>query len=202
MRTLRFVLSIMLIGTAAVRAESKAQTETQQDGLNGSVRLVFMNNQEILFKLDPAGAGVIQDVPSGNVEYDNKGYRTKMGKPDGANGEFQGQVIQLVRDGNGRVIERTIRQLPSQDVTELDIYGLFGLVESTNFSLGKPTFVHTVSYDHQGDVQEDITLDGERKPIFRTLYRRIPDHDWTERTTWLRGVVHSHETYDPDSDFQ
>jgi hypothetical protein len=50
-RTLRFVLSIMLIGTAAVRAEKKPQTDAQQDGLNGSVRSVFMNNQETLFSL-------------------------------------------------------------------------------------------------------------------------------------------------------
>jgi hypothetical protein len=125
-----------------------------------------------------------------------------MGKPAGPNGEFLGQASQFVRDADGRVVERTIRQLPSQDVIEHDVYGSFGLVESTSFSSGKPTFKHTVSYDQAGNVREDVTLDGDGKPIFRTLFRRNPDDVWTERTTWLRGVLHSHETYDPDTDFQ
>jgi hypothetical protein len=136
------------------------------------------------------------------MEYDSKGYRTRMGKLTDPNGEFQGQISQFVRDANDRVIERTTTQLPSQDVIEHDVYGPFGLVESTNFSSGKPTFGHRVSYDQQGSVQEDISLEGDGKPIFRTLYRRNPDGVWTERTMWLKGVLHSHETYDPDSDFQ
>ena len=201
-RTLRFVFSIILIGTAAVEAESKVQTEAQKDGLNGLVRSVFMNNQEILFKLDPSGVWAIQDFPSGNIEYDSKGYRTRMGKLTGPNGEFQGQMSQFARDAGGRVIERTITELPSQEVIERDVYGPFGLVEATNLSFRKPTIVHTVNYDQQGNVLEDIRLDGDGKPIFRTLYRRNPDGAWTERTMWLKGVLHSHETYDPDSDLQ
>jgi hypothetical protein len=75
-------------------------------------------------------------------------------------------------------------------------------VESTDFSSGKATFEHMISYDQQGSVREDTTMDGDRKPIFRTLYWRNADDAWTERETWLRGKLHSHETYDPDSDFQ
>lgn len=202
MRLSRFVLSLVVIGTTTAVAENKAQTEAQQDGLNGSVHWVSMTNQEILSKLDPAGAWVIQYAPSENVEYDNQGYRTKMGKPAGSSGEFQGSMSQFVRGADGAVIERTIMQMPSQEVLEHDAYGLFGLVEATTFSSGKPTSVHTVSYDQQGNVQEDVTMDGERKPNFRTLYRRNPYGAWTERTTWLRGLLHSHETYDPDTDFQ
>jgi hypothetical protein len=202
MRMLPFILSLMAIGTAAAVAENEAQTEAQQDGLNGSVHLVSMINQEILFKLDLAATWVIQYAPSENVQYDSMGYRTKVGKPDSANGEFCGNMSQFVRDANGIVIERTIMQLPSQDVIEHDVYGPFGLVEAVNFSSSKATFVHTVSYNQRGSVREDITMDGDKKPIFRTLYRRNPDDAWTERTTWLRGLLHSHETYDPEADFQ
>ena len=202
MRTLRFVLSLVIIGAAAAEAENKAQTEAQQDGLNGLVHSVSMTNQEILFELDPSGAWVIQYAPSENVEFDSKGYRTKVGRSDVTSGEFRGQMSQFVRDANGLVIERTMTQLPSQDVIEHDVYGPFGLVEATNFSSGKPTFQHTISYDQQGNVREDSTMEGDRKPIFRTLYRRNPDGAWTERTTWLRGELHSHETYNPDADFQ
>jgi hypothetical protein len=192
----------MIIGTTTAVAENKAQTEAQKDGLNGSVHSVSIINQEILFKLDPAGAWVIQYAPSENVEYDSRGYRTKVGKPDVTSGEFRGQVIQLVPDANGLVIERTVTQLPSQDVIEHDVYSPFGLVEATNFSSGKPTFLHAISYDQQGNVLEDGTMEGDQKPIFHTLYRRNPDGAWTERTTWLRGLLHSHETYDPETDFQ
>ena len=62
--------------------------------------------------------------------------------------------------------------------------------------------MHTISYDQHGNVREDIRLDGDRKPIFRTLYRRNSDDVWTERTTWHSGKLHSHETYDRDTDFQ
>jgi hypothetical protein len=201
-RTLRFVLSILLMGTAAASAETNPQTDAQQDGLNGSVRSMFMKSQETLFRLDPAGASVIQAVPTGNVEYDDKGYRTRMGELTGPNGEFQGQTSQFVRDANGRVIERTITQQPSQEVIERDVYGPFGLVETTDISSGKPTSVHALKYDQKGNLQEDTRLDGDGKPVFRTLYRRDPNGAWTERTMWLRGRLHSHETYDPDSDFQ
>jgi hypothetical protein len=203
MRTLRFVLSLVIIGAAATaEAENKAQTEAQQDGLSGLVHSVSMTKQEMLFELDPSKAWVIQNTPSDTVEYDRTGYRTKVGKSDLASGAFLGQMSQFVRDPNGMVMERTITQLPSQDVIEHDVYGPFGLVEATDLSSGKPTFLHTVSYDQQGNVREDNTMQGDRKPIFRTLYRRDSDGVWTERTTWLKGLLHSHETYDPDTDFQ
>jgi hypothetical protein len=92
--------------------------------------------------------------------------------------------------------------MPSQYVIEHDVYGPFGLVESTDFAYGKPILGHTVRYDQQGNEQEDIRLQADGKPIFRTLYRRNPAGAWTERTMWLKGVLHSHETYDPDSDLQ
>ena len=186
----------------AAVAEDKAQTDAQQDGFNGSVHSVSMAHQETFFTLDPSVAWVIQHAPSEDVEYDSRGYRTKVGKTDAATGVFLGQLSQFVRDGNGVVIERTTIQLPSQDLIEHDIYGPFGLVESTNFSSGKAVLLRTISYDQQGNIQEDSDMDGEQKPISRTVYRRNHNGAWTERTLWIRGLLHSHETYDPDADFQ
>jgi hypothetical protein len=201
MRSLPVVLFLITIGAGAATAEKKPQTEAGQDGLSGSVHSVVMTEQTIMSKLDPAGGWVVQNIPSGNVEYDRQGYRMKVGKDD-ANGEFQGQMSQIMRDAHGRVIERTIRILPSQDLLERDVYGPFGLVESTFFSSGKPTSVHTVNYDQLGNVLDESTMDGNGKPMGRTLYRRNSNGAWTERTMWIQGVLHSFETYNPDSDFQ
>jgi len=202
MRTLEFVLSLTIIGTVSAVAKDKAQTDAQQDGFDAAVRSVSMAHQETFFTLDPLFTWVIQHVPKEDVEYDSRGYRTKMGKLDQASGAFVGQLSQFVRDGNGVVVERTTIQLPSQDLVERDVYGPFGLVESTNFSSGKPVLLRTNSYDQQGHVQEESTMDGDQKQISRTLYRRNHEGAWTERTLWIRGVLHSHETYDPDADFQ
>lgn len=202
MRAWRFVLPLMATVAAAVMPENKPQTDAQQDGLNGPIRALSMVSHGNLFQLDPAGLWVLQSVPSGDIEYDNRGYRMKEGKFDPTSGQFQGQATESVRDANGRVIERTIRALPSQEIVEHQVSGPFGLLESTMFSSGKPTSEHIIRYDQHGKVQEDATMDADRKPIFRTLYRRNPDDAWTERTTWLKGKLHSHETYDPASDFQ
>lgn len=108
---------------------------------------------------------MVQNIPSGSVEYDRHGYRTKAGKDD-ANGEFQGQISQLVRNANGYVIEKTTTTwlLPSQEILEHNFYGPFGLAESTLFSSGKPASVHTISYDQLGNVLDDLTTDGGGKP--------------------------------------
>lgn len=201
MRSLPIVLFLITIGIGAAVAQKKAQTEAEQDGLSDSVHSVVMTDQTILSKLDPGGNWVVQNIPSGTVEYDRQGYRMKVGKEE-ANGEFQGQMSEFLRDANGRVMEKAIRMLPSQDLLEHDVYGPFGLLESTSFSSGKPIAVHTVSYDQLGDTLDDVAMDGDGKPISRTLYRRNSNGDWTERRVWIQGILHSFETYNPDSDFQ
>jgi hypothetical protein len=203
MRTLRFVLSLVLASAAAiVWAQDVRKSEAQQDGLSGSVRSVSMHAEQSQLKLDGMEIWAVQNVSSGETEYDRDGNRTKVGQSSGPNGEFQGQTMQFVRDGNGRVIERTISMVPPDEVIEHDVYGPFGLVQSTNFSNGKTTFLNTVSYDARGNVLENESLEGDGKPSSRTLYRRRPDGQWTERTMWTGGALRSHESYDPDSDFQ
>jgi hypothetical protein len=201
MRSLPVVLFLIIVGTTAAMAEKRPQTEAERDGLIGSVHSVVMTDQTILFKLDPADTWVVQGILSGSEEYDRNGYQTKIGN-DQANGEFLGEINQFVRDANGRVIERTIRTLPAHDLIEHDVYGPFGLVESTFFSSGEPTLVHTVHYDQLGNVLDESTIDGNGKPMGRTVYRRDSKGAWTERTMWIQGVLHSFETYNPESDFQ
>jgi hypothetical protein len=207
MRVLRSVLPLVLVGAAAMLRPQEAhqdahQTDAQQDGLNGPVRTVSMHPEQTNLKLEGAQAWVGQFAQTGDTEYDRDGNRTKAGQPSGPNGEFQGQVMQFVRDGNGHVIERTVSLVPLDQNVEHDFYGPFGLVHSSNFANSKPFHQRTISYDAHGNVLEDVSLDGDRKAIFRTLYRRRPDGQWTERTMWLNGALHSHESYDPDSDFQ
>ncbi len=203
MRMLRFLFPLLAsVSALVVPAQQTHETEAQQDGLSGPVLSVSMHAEQSQLKLEGLESWAIQNAPTGYIEYDRDGFRTRLGQPSGSKGDFEGQVMQFVRDGNGRVVERTVSMMPSDEIIEHDMYGPSGLVQSTSFSGGKPTFLHTTSYDAQGNVLEDASLEGNGKPIFRTLFRRRPDGQWTERTTWLRGVLHSHESYDPDSDFQ
>jgi hypothetical protein len=203
MRMLRFLLPLLAAACALVApAQPTRKTEARQDGLSGPVRSVSIHAEQSQLKLEGLENWALQNVPTGYLEYNRDGFRTKVGPPLGPNGEFQGQTIQFVRDGNGRVLERTVSMVPSDDIIEHDMYGPFGLMQSTSFSGGKPTFLRANSYDAQGNVLEEVSLEGDEKPISRTLFRRRPDGQWTERTMWIRGVLHSHESYDPDSDFQ
>jgi YD repeat-containing protein len=203
MRSLRFLLPLLTAaGVLMAPAQEAHKTEAQQDGLSGPVRSVSMHAEQSQLQLVGSETWAIQNVPSGVIEYDRDGNRIKDGQPLGLNGEFQGQTMQFVRDGNGRVIERTVSVMPSAEMIEHDAYGPFGLVRSVNSSNGKPTVLHTIGYDAHGNVLQDESLDGDEKPIFRTLYRRREDGKWTERTLWIKGVRHSYENYDPDSDFQ
>jgi len=211
MHRARWVLFLAVIGavpgTATAATQKQAKTDAEQDGLNGAVHRVSMVEQDIRAPLnsagvDPAAVLVVENIESQDVEYDASGYRTKSGKLNAASGEFEGQATEVKRDATARVVERTVSLLPTQDVLEHEVYGPFGLVEATSYAAGKATNVHTIRYDRQGSVQEDTRTDGEGKPIFRTLYRRNPDGAWTARTTWLQGVLHSQESYDPDSDLQ
>jgi hypothetical protein len=129
-------------------------------------------------------------------------YRTKAGNRNASNDEFDGQSFLYLRDSKGDIVERTVSLLPSQDLAERDFYGPFGLEKSISYASGKASFVDIVSYDRQGSVIEDITLDGDTKPIDCTLYRRKPDGSWTQRTTWRRGLLHSQESYDSELDLQ
>lgn len=201
MRSLPIVFFLITIGAGSATGQKTAQTEAEQDGLNGLVHSVDLIDQTILSKIDPLGAWVVQIIPVGSVEYERQGYRMKVGKED-ANGEFQGQITELLRDADGRIIEKTIKASPSQDLLEHDLYGPFGVVKSTLFAWGKPTSSQTISYDQLGNVLDDSRVDGDGKPMVRTLYRRNSKGAWTERTMWIQGVLHSFETYDPDSDFQ
>jgi len=203
MQMSRFILLLLVAACAPVApAQQTHETEAQKDGLSGPVRSASTHAEQSQVKLEGLESWAIQNVAARYTEYDHDGFRTKEGQPPGSNGEFEGAVMQFVRDGNGRVIERTISMVPPDQIVEHDLYGPFGLVQSTNFSDGKPTVLHTISYDAQGSVMEDVSLEGDGKPISRTLFRRRPDGQWTERTLWIKAVLHTHESYDPDSDFQ
>jgi hypothetical protein len=203
MRRLRFLLPLLAAACGLVApAQQTHKTEAQQDGLSGPVKSVSMHAEQSQLKLEGLESWTIQNAQTGYIEYDRDGFRTKDGQPLGPNGEFQGQTIQFVRDGNGRVVERTVSVVPSDEIMEHDMYGPFGLEQSTSFSGGKPTFQRTNSYDAQGSVLEEVSMESDEKPVSRTLFQRKPDGQWTERTMWIRGVLHSYESYDPDSDFQ
>src|ERR1700722_10888423 len=137
---MRFLLPLFAAACVLVApAQQTRKTEAQQDGLSGPVRSVSVHAEQSQLKLEGLESWAIQNAPTGYIEYDRDGFRTKDGQPLGPNGEFQGQTIQFVRDGNGGVLERTVSVVPSDEIIEHDMYGPSGLEQSTNFSNGKPT---------------------------------------------------------------
>ncbi len=201
---LRFLLPLLILGLGAVRLESQEtrQTEAQQDGLSGPVRSVSMHIDGHPARPDGVAAWAMQYTPGGDIEYDRFGYRTAIGQLDGPKREFMGTRIDLVRDGNGRLLERTVRLVPSGDVITHDTYGPFGIAASTSFTNGSLNSQRTIAYDALGNVLDDDSVDASGKVTVRTQYRRNADGQWTERTLWMNGTLHSHETYDPETDLQ
>jgi len=202
MRLFRFVLPLFFASAVAGSAQDAKVTEAQQDGLSGPVRSVSTSIEGHAARPDDIAAWAMQYTPGGTIEYDRFGDRTGIGQFDGPKHEFMGTRIDLVRDGNGRLLERTVRLVPSGDVISHDTYGPFGIVASASFTNGKLNSQRTIAYDALGNVLDDHSVDASGKTTVRTHYRRNSDGQWTERTQWMNGTLHSHETYDPETDLQ
>ena len=97
-------LSLFLFGSLA-SAQADRKTDAQLDDLFGPVKTVstVVSMAQVKWQ-QPGGPTLVLPVWCRDCSYDSDGTKTISGQI--ANGEFSGELIDIRRDGDGRVTDR------------------------------------------------------------------------------------------------
>ena len=131
-------------------------------------------------------------------EFDRDGNQTKSGQV--IDGAFHGEVIHLVRDEKGGVIERFFRDVSTGELTRHELLGAFGKTEDSLYQQGRLQYRCLLTYDEYGHVIDWLTLDGQGKQFGR-MVENI-DKDGNNKERWDYGtendtIVYFQQTFDP-----
>ena len=198
---LRFSLSILMLPALTATAQTEHKTQAQIDQFNGPVHSV--STQIVMTPIkwtQPGGPSLVMPVGCRDCEYDSEGNRIRSGQkqPDGT---FFGENIEIVRDDQGQIIQRTRINATDSKVFEQEKDGPFGPVEEIYFD--GPIARSTKSYDRLGNLSEWLSFDANGLQVSRSIFRTNPDGQWIERATWGKNSqLQYRETYDPETDFQ
>lgn len=201
MPALRFSLSILMIPTLTAIAQKEPKTQAQLDQFNGPIH--FVSTQVVTTPIkwtQPSGPTLVMPIACRDCEYDSEGNRIRSGQkqPDST---FFGENIEIVRDSQGHVIQRTRINATDGKVFEQEMDGPFGSVEETYFT--GPIARSTKTYDRFGNVSEWLSFDASGRQVSRSITRTNPDGQWTEHATWGKdSQLQYRDTYDPDTDFE
>ncbi len=201
MLVLRFSLVLLILPALLASAQTERKTQAQSDQLNGPVHSVTTQVVMVPIKWSqPAGPSLIYPIFYRECEYDSEGNRIRYGQkqPDGS---FVGEAVEIVRDGERHVIQRTRINAADGKVFEQEKDGPFGPVEETYFD--GPVVRSTKSYDRLGNLSEWLSFDASGQQVSRFMTRTNADGQWTERANWGKDAqLEYRETYDPETDFQ
>jgi hypothetical protein len=200
--TLLFTASFMAF------AQDEAKNDLLRDGLAGPVRSVAatrlseaskqeMRNIEFGF---PAGCAV--------CEYDRDGNKITSGRM--AEGVFEGQrtLIQHNQDG---MVERitSVEWVPTAHatspaslVTERELDGAFGPVDTTVFQTDGSVLIHVKrEYDSNGHVSQVWSFDSNGVMTSHEIYRWTDDGQRKEQAVFGKGdTLSTRMTWNPDTD--
>ena len=194
-------LSLLMLPAFVATAQTAHKTQAQLDQLNGPVHSV--STQAVMSGIkwkEPSGPGLVTLVSCRDCEYDSEGNRIRSGQKL-SDGTFYGENIEILRDDQGRVIQRNHISATSGEIFEREKDGPFGPVEEL-FSAG-PIARNTKTYDRFGNVLEWLSFDASGQQVSRSITRTNSDGQWTEHASWGKNSqLQYRETYDPETDFQ
>jgi len=201
MRPPRFPLSLLMLPALVATAQTQHKTQAQLDEFNGPVHSVSTEAVVAPIKwTQPSGLILVMPISCRDCEYDSEGNRIRAGQkqPDGT---FSGENIEILRDGQGHVIQRNRINTTDGKAFEQEKDGPFGPVEEIYFT--GPIARSTKTYDQLGNVSEWLSFDANGRQVSRSIVRTNPDGQRTERATWgENSQLQYRETYDPENDFQ
>jgi hypothetical protein len=187
---------------AQVGQVPEQKTEARTDGLLGPVKTVSTQVEMSGVKFQqPGGPVILLMVACRDCTYDRDGMRTRQGQTD-ADGEFLGEVITVVRDGNGAAVERTFTSSLTGEAYRVEQLGPFGPTEMALNQEGKLLCAQKITYDRAGHQTEWITLDPDGSEKGRVESRYADDGTRTYQSGWDDGQLNWRDTYDPETDFQ
>jgi hypothetical protein len=200
MRFLRrsVALSLLLTG-CGIRALAQQQslTDAQRMDLVGPVKSVSVTaTQTGIVWNQPSGPSMVDPIWCSECEFDQKGNRTKFGQM--IDGRFQGEIIHLLLDGQGNVIERIEEDASTGETTRRETVGPFGNKDEFSYRSGELQSHALYSYDEHGNRIDWLTLDGAGKQLGRTIVK--VDGNDTEQWAWGKEgelALHVLQTFDP-----
>ena len=112
-------------------------------------------------------------------------------------GHFVGQTIAITRDANGRVAEILATDAQTALPLHHTVFGHFGTVEETAYSMGKVVQQETFRYDADGHQIEVITVNGTGDVIRHTLSNYTKNGTFEDDTVWGKAQhVENRGSYD------
>lgn len=133
-------------------------------------------------------------------DYDRDGIRTRSGQIT-EDGKFLGEKIQIERDGEGHVVQRSRISTIDGQVFDQEKEGPFGPVE--NIYPRGPVVRTTRTYDRLGNLAELLSFNASDRRVSREMIHANADGQETERAVWGEdGQLEYRESYDPETDFR
>ncbi|HUD12361.1 MAG TPA: hypothetical protein VMQ56_01785 [Terracidiphilus sp.] len=194
-------LSLFLIASLAP-AQQEGKTDAQSDDLLGPVKTVstVVSMSQVKWQ-QPSGPSLVLPVECRDCAYDPDGTKTVSGQI--VNGNFIGELIDIRRDGEGHVTERTFTSSSTGQVYCRQVIGPYGKTAETDYdsTTGKLQAQQTFAYDQYGNMHDWLTLDGNGKQAGHEVINRLKDGTLTEESAWGKnGELSWQQTYDPETD--
>jgi hypothetical protein len=177
-------------------AQKVIRTEAEADGLYGPVKSVstVVQRSEVNW-VQPDGPMLLFSIRCRECAYSADGYRTRSGEMK--DGHFVGQEMAISRDGDGRVAEILVTDAQTAQPEERTVFGIFGKIAETAYSLGKVVQQETFRYDADGHRIESITVDGSGDVICHTVSNYSMNGTFEGDIVWGKDQhVENRGTYD------
>lgn len=205
----RSLILLFLIGGFSLSALAQRQdlTDAQRVDLAGSVKSVSTETTrtDVVWS-QPGGPALIIPVWCQECEFDPNGNRTKFGQM--FDGRFQGEIVHLLFDGQGRVTERIAEDASSGETIRHEIVGPFGNMEESHYQC------HSDGNCERARVRY-VYLDAKRRNPQSVewrddsgglLYGAYYDYEidaqrnWTHRVIWVWSrLLGERKVYETDS---
>src|SRR5229473_7408938 len=192
--------AILLLALSLEASEPKI-TDARNDGLFGPVWSVStrQETQQVDWGQKDAKAAVL-GIACWECAYDREGNRIKSGGI--VDGEFHGELIRIIRDESGRVIER-IGENYRGEVVSRAVLGRHGTTEELEYRDGRLYSRVTRNYDANGHLSEFHHYD-ENGELFENSVS-TSDAGGNNKEEWDYGrngsfSLHFAQTYDPKTD--
>jgi|HubBroStandDraft_1064217.scaffolds.fasta_scaffold02354_5 hypothetical protein len=191
------------ISAAQGAQASQPKIDARTDGFLGPIHAVSTQVEMSGVKWQqPDGPGLLIPIWCRDCTYDQDGMRTRQGAIT-ADGSFAGNTITVVRDADGKPVERTITSSPGGRVYIVERFGPFGPTETATYQDGKLTSTGKITYDSAGHLTQSISFGPDGEEQGRVEGRYAEDGTETSQIIWQNGgQLFSRMTFDPETDFQ
>jgi hypothetical protein len=194
-------LAILLAATSLCASETKS-TDARTDGFLGPIRSVSAREEKAQLEWhQPKNAPIIPGgVSCRECEYDRQGNLTRSGGL--VDGEFRGDSYRLVKDENGKVIERVVENYRGE-VYRREVLSLFGITLEEDFEDGILKSRRSWSYDGSGHLTYYFGYDQDGALVGSS--ERVTNARGNFKEEWDYGrdgsfSLHFVETTDPQKD--